>query len=119
MCVSAFCGCLCVGLFINFSLFVLSFLLQESQGPDGQPGYQHVCRLAKALVEVRHHPALSESRVDRLVELWQALPEPDKRRLVYPARHQERLVRGRFKAIKTPGIAGRESVKRYVLFPFI
>ena len=31
-------------------------------------------------------------------------PEPDKRRLVYPARHQERLVRGRFKAAKS----GRE-----------
>ncbi|KAJ7983692.1 hypothetical protein DPEC_G00373960 [Dallia pectoralis] len=68
----------------------------ESQWAGGQPGYKHVRRLAKALVEVRNLLGLSKSRVDRLVELWQALPEPDQQRVVYPPQHKERLVRGRF-----------------------
>ena len=59
-----------------------------------------MCRLARALVEVRDLPGLTNTRVDRLVQLWHALPELDKRHLVYPHRHQERLVRGRFKATK-------------------
>ena len=104
----------------NRAHFPLSFSLKgECQGPDGQPGYDHVCRLARALVEVRDLPGLTNTRVDRLVQLWHALPELDKRHLVYPHRHQERLVRGRFKATKaaaktTSAVAGKESLQRYV-----
>ncbi|MEQ2207756.1 hypothetical protein XENOCAPTIV_018059 [Xenoophorus captivus] len=42
---------------------------EEIQGPDRQPGYQHVLKLAKALVEVRSLNGLSERRVDRIILL--------------------------------------------------
>ncbi|KAK5611523.1 hypothetical protein CRENBAI_015476 [Crenichthys baileyi] len=51
---------------------------EEIQGPDGQPGYQHVLKLAKAMVKVRSLNGLSERRVDQLISLWQRLSEPDK-----------------------------------------
>ncbi|CAK6982379.1 uncharacterized protein LOC121648640, partial [Scomber scombrus] len=44
---------------------------EEMQGPDGQPAYQHVLKLAKALLEVRSLQGLSDRRVDRLIALWQ------------------------------------------------
>ena len=47
----------------------------ECHGPDGQPGYKHVRKLAMALVEARDLPGLSDRRVDRLTELWHRLPE--------------------------------------------
>ncbi|MEQ2200934.1 hypothetical protein XENOCAPTIV_005092 [Xenoophorus captivus] len=50
------------------AVFILSICFQEEiQGPDGQPGYQHILKLAKALVEVRSLNGLSERRVDRLI----------------------------------------------------
>nr|XP_054600042.1 uncharacterized protein LOC107372644 [Nothobranchius furzeri] len=73
---------------------------EEIQGPDGQPGYQHVLKLAQALVELRSLQGLSDSRVDRLIALWQRLPERDKQRIVYPSRYRERQPKGRFKAAK-------------------
>ncbi|XP_024155228.1 uncharacterized protein LOC112163196 [Oryzias melastigma] len=73
---------------------------EKVQGPDGQPGYQHFLRLAKALVEIRSLPAISNNRVDRIVALWECLPESDKQRVVYPARHRDRQPKGRFKAAK-------------------
>ncbi|KAJ4941723.1 hypothetical protein JOQ06_011598 [Pogonophryne albipinna] len=51
---------------------------EEIQGPDGQPGYQHVLTLAKALLEARSLQGLSDKRVDELMVLWQRLPEPDR-----------------------------------------
>ena len=59
------------------------------------PGYQHVRRLARALVGVRNRQGLSDRRVHGLVALWLVLPDFDKQRLIYPARHQER--RGSFR----------------------
>nr|XP_054601615.1 uncharacterized protein LOC107390515 [Nothobranchius furzeri]XP_054601616.1 uncharacterized protein LOC107390515 [Nothobranchius furzeri] len=73
---------------------------EEIQGPDGQPGYQHVLKLAQVLVELRSLQGLSDSRVDRLIALWQRLPERDKQRIVYPSRYRERQPKGRFKAAK-------------------
>uniref|UniRef100_A0A1A8E6E1 Uncharacterized protein n=1 Tax=Nothobranchius kadleci TaxID=1051664 RepID=A0A1A8E6E1_NOTKA len=73
---------------------------EEIQGPDGQPGYQHVLKLAQALVELRSLQGLSDSRVDRLIALWHRLPERDKQRIVYPSRYRERQPKGRFKAAK-------------------
>lgn len=71
---------------------------REVQGPDGQPGYQHILKLAMALLEARSLQGLSDKRVDRLIVLWDRLPEHDKRRVVYPPRHQERQPRGAVQA---------------------
>ncbi|XP_036070243.1 uncharacterized protein LOC118599391 [Oryzias melastigma] len=90
---------------------------EEVQGPDGQPGYQHVLRLTKALVEIRSLPAISNSRVDLIVALWERLPESDKQRVVYPARHRDRQPKGRFKAAKgkSTSCPGKESLQRGLL----
>ncbi|XP_038842219.1 uncharacterized protein LOC120041349 [Salvelinus namaycush] len=89
----------------------------ETKDPDAMPGYQHVRRLARALVGVRNRQGLSDSRVDGLVELWLALPDFDKQRLIYPARHQERIVQGRFKATKGKSsiVLGKDSLQRCLL----
>ncbi|KAI4819904.1 hypothetical protein KUCAC02_027906 [Chaenocephalus aceratus] len=89
----------------------------EMQGPDGQPGYQHVLKLAKALLEARSLQGFSDKRVDDLMALWQRLPEPDRRRVVYPPRHRERQPKGRFKAAKGKNTScpGKESLQRCLL----
>ncbi|XP_068424141.1 uncharacterized protein [Clinocottus analis] len=63
---------------------------ENVQGPDGRPGYQHVVKLAQALVAGRNLQGLPDSRVDQLILLWNRLPEQDKQRVVYPPRHRER-----------------------------
>ncbi|XP_034064265.1 uncharacterized protein LOC117541213 [Gymnodraco acuticeps] len=90
---------------------------EEMQGPDGQPGYQHVLKLAKALLEARSLQGLSDKRVDELMALWQRLPEPDRRRVVYPPRHRERQLKGRFKTAKGKNTScpGKESLQRCLL----
>ncbi|XP_034004122.1 uncharacterized protein LOC117496535 [Trematomus bernacchii] len=90
---------------------------EEMQGPDGQPGYQHVLKLAKALLEARSLQGLSDKRVDKLMALWQRLPEPDRRRVVYPPRHRERQLKGRFKTAKGKNTScpGKESLQRCLL----
>ncbi|XP_069000216.1 uncharacterized protein [Embiotoca jacksoni] len=87
---------------------------EEVQGPDGQPGHQHVLRLAKALVEARDLQGLSDRRVGQLVALWQRLPERDTQRVACPARHQERQPSGLFKAAKGKNTScpGKESLQR-------
>ncbi|KAI4800562.1 hypothetical protein KUCAC02_009627 [Chaenocephalus aceratus] len=87
---------------------------EEMQGLDGQPGYQHVLKLAKALLEARSLQGLSDKRVDELMALWQRLPEPDRRRVVYPPRHRERQPKGRFKTAKGKNTScpGKESLQR-------
>ncbi|MGH0120698.1 UNVERIFIED_CONTAM: hypothetical protein FKN15_031627 [Acipenser sinensis] len=90
---------------------------EESYGPDGAPGYQHIQRLASSLVSLRGLACLTEQKVDELIQLWSLLPEGDKQCLTYPARHQDRLIQGRFKATKatssvTPGM---DSLKRCLL----
>ncbi|KAG9264838.1 hypothetical protein AMEX_G21172, partial [Astyanax mexicanus] len=76
---------------------------EESHGPDGAPGYEHVVNLATALVGLRKLTHLTDSKVD-------------KERSVYPPRHQDRLTAGRFKATKyTSGTPGVESLKRCLL----
>ncbi|KAJ8346396.1 hypothetical protein SKAU_G00277970 [Synaphobranchus kaupii] len=63
------------------------------RGPDGQPGYQLITRLAGAL---RGLESVSENKVDELVRLWSALPDADKGRLIYPSQHQDRLTNASF-----------------------
>ncbi|XP_052429269.1 uncharacterized protein LOC127970642 [Carassius gibelio] len=82
------------------------------------PGYQHVDKLAEYLVELRGHKALSltNQEASTIIELWQNLADQDKQRVVYAARHQKRLLSGRFRVpkrpTKTPGV---ESTIRSVL----
>lgn len=46
--------------------------LQEYRGPDDQPGFLAVVKLATALVGLRTEEALSERRVDELIELYES-----------------------------------------------
>lgn len=96
---------------------IFSFNAQmESLGPDGRPGYDHVVRLANSLVDLRHEGFITQHKMDKSQTLWDKLSEFDKGALVYPARHRDRLVKGRFKVSHsvinvTPGV---DSLKRYV-----
>ncbi|MEQ2317131.1 hypothetical protein AMECASPLE_039655 [Ameca splendens] len=82
------------------------------------PGYQHVDGLAEYLVELREQISLclTNLQADSITELWLRLDDEDKQRVVYAARHQDRLLSGRFgtpkKPSKTPGV---ETTTRCVL----
>ncbi|XP_041842281.1 uncharacterized protein LOC121640522 isoform X2 [Melanotaenia boesemani] len=86
-----------VGLMRHIRNFPLVSSHEKVQGPNSQPGYRHILTLAKVLVEVWSLQGLPDNRMDRLITLWQRLPEGDKQRVVYPARHQERQTKGRSK----------------------
>ncbi|KAF1374347.1 hypothetical protein PFLUV_G00228130 [Perca fluviatilis] len=86
---------------------------------SGVPGMDRVDSLAEYLVELRNKPSLvlTNQQVSDIVILWQNLLDFDKQRIVFSARHQTRLVTGRFRTQKnrqefTPGV---ESVKRHAL----
>ncbi|TWW62873.1 hypothetical protein D4764_04G0015200 [Takifugu flavidus] len=83
------------------------------------PGMDRVDELAEYLVELREQTGLTlnNQQVSTILGLWQSLDKFDKDRIVYAARHQDRLLTGRFrspkkKAVFTPGV---ESTKRCVL----
>ncbi|XP_057199129.1 uncharacterized protein LOC130559857 [Triplophysa rosa] len=81
------------------------------------PGFQHVDRLAEYLVELRGHTVLSltNQEANTIIGLWQKLDDRDKQRVVYAARHQERLLSGRFRTPKRPThTPGVESTTRCV-----
>ncbi|XP_062250347.1 uncharacterized protein LOC133959246 [Platichthys flesus] len=92
----------------------------EDMAVDDQnlPGYQHVDRLAEYLVALRDQTSLclSNQQASRIVSLWDNLNQGDKQRVVYAARHQERLLSGRFRTPKTPSkTPGVESTTRCML----
>ncbi|KAL1269404.1 hypothetical protein QQF64_031693 [Cirrhinus molitorella] len=89
----------------------------ESLGPDGRPGYDHVIRLANSLVDLRHEGFITQQKVDEIVTLWDKLSEFDKGALIYPARHRDKLVKGRFKVSHsaTNVTPGADSLKRCFL----
>ncbi|XP_052471895.1 uncharacterized protein LOC128028661 [Carassius gibelio] len=89
----------------------------ESLGPDGRPGYDHVVRLANSLVDLRHEGFITQQKVDEIVTLWDKLSEFDKGALIYPARHRDRLMKGRFKVSHsvTNVTPGADSLKRCFL----
>ncbi|KAK1167306.1 hypothetical protein AOXY_G12027 [Acipenser oxyrinchus oxyrinchus] len=87
---------------------------EESYGPDGAPGSQHVQRLASSLVSLRGLACLTEQKVDELIQLWSLLPEGHKQRLTYPARHQVRPIQGRSKTTSSD-TPGTDSLKRCLL----
>lgn len=86
----------------------------ESVGPDGQVGYDHVIRLADSLVDLRHQGFVTQGKVNEIVMLWNNLSDHDKGPLIYPPRHRDRVLQGRFKVShsKTNVTPGTESLKR-------
>ncbi|KAL1265440.1 hypothetical protein QQF64_003467 [Cirrhinus molitorella] len=83
------------------------------------PGMGRVDELAECLVALRTQASLTltNQQVATIVGLWQKLDQFDKDRVTYAARHQDRLLTGRFrspkkKAVFTPGV---DSTKRCVL----
>ncbi|KAK7907602.1 hypothetical protein WMY93_016214 [Mugilogobius chulae] len=93
----------------------------ESSAVDesGIPGIDKVDNLAKYLVELRTQTSLTlrSQQVIDIVGLWENMEDYDKQRIVFAARHQTRLIKGRFKCPKrreefTPGV---DSVKRHAL----
>ena len=101
-------------LFYQSHCYFLLSVKSLSQAVDDQnvPGFQHVDRLAEYLLELREQSSLclSNQQANRVIELWERLDEGDKQRVVYAARHQERLLSGRFRTQKkpssTPGLGG-------------
>ncbi|MCJ8733123.1 hypothetical protein PDJAM_G00219450 [Pangasius djambal] len=77
---------------------------EETLAVDDQnvPGMDRVDSLADYLVELRHQTSLtfSSQQVSEIVALWQNLLDFDKQRVVFAARHQERLTTGRFRSPK-------------------
>ncbi|KAF1384383.1 hypothetical protein PFLUV_G00118420 [Perca fluviatilis] len=80
---------------------------------SGVPGMDRVDSLAEYLVELRNKPSLvlTNQQVSDIVILWQNLLDFDKQQIVFSARHQTRLVTGRFRTQKnrqefTPGVRG-------------
>ena len=72
--------------------------------------------LAEVLFGLRDHRlALTGEECAQIITLWQALGEYDKKKTVYPPRHQTSLKQGRFRATKKIVAPGVESTKRYVL----
>ncbi|RVE68755.1 hypothetical protein OJAV_G00094820 [Oryzias javanicus] len=85
-------------------------------GPDGIAGWDKVQDLASYLVGLREASYLTEPQVTEAIRLWTALPDFDKKRVIYQPRHQPQLTHGRFKAPKTFGVTpGVESVKRCLI----
>ncbi|XP_051779770.1 uncharacterized protein LOC114645273 [Erpetoichthys calabaricus] len=83
-------------------------------GPDTGPCYEHVVNLACSLLQLRHHAYVTQQQVAEIVALWERLPEGDKAPVRFPLRHQERLVKGRFrlKHSQTSVTPGVESLQR-------
>nr|XP_061797805.1 uncharacterized protein LOC133589111 isoform X1 [Nerophis lumbriciformis] len=70
---------------------------EDVLGPDGNGGYQHVCRLATALVALRRQMFVQPRQERHIVELWQKLTDGDKAPLIsLPPRHTPKLNKGRF-----------------------
>ncbi|KAL1265444.1 hypothetical protein QQF64_003471 [Cirrhinus molitorella] len=85
----------------------------DSVGPDNIEGYGAVQDLAEFLVSLRDHRlALTGEECAKIITLWQALGEYDKKKTVYPPRHQTALKQGRFRATKKIVAPGVESTKR-------
>ncbi|KAM4579466.1 uncharacterized protein V3H82_008683 [Fundulus diaphanus] len=92
---------------------------RNSVDESGIPGLDKVDSLAEYLVELRNKtsPALNSQEVSSIIALWQDLLELDKERMVFAARHQDKLNTGRIRSPQkwqefTPG---DESVKQHAL----
>lgn len=73
--------------------------------------------LAEFLISLRDHRlALTGEECVKIITLWQALGEYDKKKTIYSSRHQTTLKQGRFRATKKIVAPGVESTKRYLKF---
>ncbi|KAI9543825.1 hypothetical protein NQZ68_008873 [Dissostichus eleginoides] len=87
--------------------------VDDCVGPDNIEGYGAVQELAEFLVGLREHLlALSGDECAKIITLWQALGDFDKRKTSYPPRHKNTLKQGRFRATKKIVAPGVESTKR-------
>ncbi|XP_061752404.1 uncharacterized protein LOC133550436 [Nerophis ophidion] len=89
---------------------------EDVLGPDGNGGYQHVCRLATALVALRRQMFVPPRQERHIVELWQKLTDGDKAPLNLPPRHAPKLNKGRFKVSRQHHLEGVASVKRLCIW---
>ncbi|MED6289149.1 hypothetical protein CHARACLAT_033361, partial [Characodon lateralis] len=81
-------------------------------------GMDRVDVLAEYLVELRKEKGLTltNQQANTIVGLWQKLEQNEKDWILYAARHQERLLTGRFRSPKKKAVyAGVESTKRCIL----
>ncbi|KAI4827569.1 hypothetical protein KUCAC02_030957 [Chaenocephalus aceratus] len=63
-------------------------------------------------IHLKHLLALSGDECAKIITLWQALGDFDKRKTIYPPRHKNTLKQGRFRATKKIVAPGVESTKR-------
>lgn len=95
-------------------LCLMYLYFQDVVGPDNIPGYGHVLRLANFLVSLRDATGMSPAQVKQLKDLWLVLlPDYDRKRTVFPPRHQKGLLQGRFKSPKKKMAQGVQSIERY------
>ncbi|XP_051915356.1 uncharacterized protein LOC127596645 [Hippocampus zosterae] len=85
---------------------------EDVVGPDGRGGYQHVCRLADALVQLRVNAFVKPSQVSRIKDLWEKLPDHDKGPPQAPPPRRKPMVQGRFKNSKGRHVPSMEAAKR-------
>ena len=92
------------------------FNLQEAVCADNIPGYDHVDRLAAYLIGLRFKSVLTNEEAGMVINLWRALHPHDKARIIYPQRHRDKLLQGRFKSPnrRTNVMPGVESTTRLV-----
>ncbi|XP_028441948.1 uncharacterized protein LOC114560633 isoform X2 [Perca flavescens] len=63
------------------------------------PGMDHADSLAEYLVALKNRTGLtwSNQQVSTIIDLWQSLLPYDQQRMVFAARHQDRLIAGKFR----------------------
>ncbi|KAK5901446.1 hypothetical protein CgunFtcFv8_026315 [Champsocephalus gunnari] len=87
--------------------------VDDCVGPDNIEGYGAVQELAEFLFGLREHLlALSGDECTKIITLWQALGDFDKRKTIYPPRDKNTLKQGRFRATKKIVAPGVESTTR-------
>ena len=93
-----------------------SFYFFQAVDENNIPGLDRVHRLAEYLVGLRSQTslALSNRDVGIIVGLWEDLLPYDQQKAVYHARHQDRLLTGRFRSPKKKGefTSGVDSLRR-------
>ncbi|CAL8240431.1 unnamed protein product [Merluccius merluccius] len=78
--------------------------VNQAVDEHGMPGMDRVDSLAEYLTELRTQTSmtLSNQQVSTITALWQDLLDFDKQRVVFAARHQQKLTTGRFRESTCP-----------------
>ncbi|XP_054643300.1 uncharacterized protein LOC129187709 isoform X2 [Dunckerocampus dactyliophorus] len=88
---------------------------EDVLGPDGHGGYQHVCRLAAALLQLRTALFVSPPQERTIVQLWGKMSDRDRAPIDFPPLYRPKLVKGRFKKSRQHLLPGVDSVNRLVV----